>query len=380
MIVDECKPRIAYVITQLDRGGCEMHLLEILPALSEWFSVQVFVLSHEAGDLKDLFQKRGILVTCLFTKKLSQRGRIIRFVWGAIKLHRAVSSGFDILHAFMPISYYTAGLTYLLGAKVKYFMMSRRALNHYACNKFLVSKLEQCLHRFISIGMGNSSEVSKQLVQEGLSPLKVRTVFNGVPLREYEDKQSVNLEDIPNGWARIGYVANFMPYKGHQDLIEVAHILLSLGYRKFCFVFAGKERYDIAKTMKQKIVLDGLTAHFKFLGEISHVQGVLDQLDLGVFPSHQEGFSNSLLEKMAQGLAVVATDVGGNKDAIISGESGYLVPPKEPTVLAEKLALLLSDAELRKRFGRAAQNRVHQLFTLERCISGYRDIYQKLLF
>ena len=112
-----------------------------------------------------------------------------------------------------------------------------------------------------------------------------------------------------------------------------------------------------------------------WLGERSNPQELLPAADLGVLPSHQEGFSNSLIEKMAQGLPVVATRVGGNSDAIVDGESGWLVPVAEPAVLGDAVAALYEDPDLRARMGIAARKRVEGFFTLEACVRRYLNLY-----
>jgi glycosyltransferase involved in cell wall biosynthesis len=97
--------------------------------------------------------------------------------------------------------------------------------------------------------------------------------------------------------------------------------------------------------------------------------------DLGVIASHQEGFSNSLLEKMSAGLPVIATDVGGNGEAIIDNESGVLVPPGAPALMAKAVLTLANDTSLRSRLGRNARERVRQHFSLEHCADQYFDLY-----
>jgi glycosyltransferase involved in cell wall biosynthesis len=100
--------------------------------------------------------------------------------------------------------------------------------------------------------------------------------------------------------------------------------------------------------------------------------------DIFILPSHQEGFSNALLEAMAANLAVIATAVGGNLDAIVDSESGMLVPPRDPAALAAAIARFASDPDIRRRSGDAARRRVEQRFSLARCVERYEKLYRAM--
>ena len=178
------KPRIAYVVTKLNRGGCEVHLLEILPKLQKWFSVHVFIFDDDYGTLAPSFEEQGIKLTCLLPPEASRYGRLRRWIKGILSLRTQLSSGVDILHAFLPIAYCGSGVVYILNRSetIKHFLMSRRSLNEYARHRYLLQRLEKFLHRHLCLALGNSSEVSRQLIEEGIPGYKVHQIFNGIPL------------------------------------------------------------------------------------------------------------------------------------------------------------------------------------------------------
>lgn len=373
------KPRIAYVVTQLDLGGCEIHLSEILPRLTQWYSIHVFVFSEQTGVLGEALRSKSIPVTCLLTESMAKRGKVVRWVYAALCLRRGLRKKFDILHSFLPISYCLSGIACFLRVPVKYYIMSRRSLNVYAQNKWGLQKTERLLHRtMLDLALGNSSAVSKQLGEEGIPSDKIRTIFNGLPEVEREG-EALDLDAlISKGWIRIVYVANFFAYKGHKDLLSVAEKLIQFGHTRFCFIFAGKDR-GAQEALERDIKDLGLQAHFVCLGLVTNIHSLLSQVHWAVFPSHQEGFSNSLLEKMSYALPIVATDVGGNTDAIEEGESGFLVPAHRPDMLAERLSQFFSDPLLAKRMGKRAQERVASHFTLKGCVERYHEVYSALL-
>ena len=101
--------------------------------------------------------------------------------------------------------------------------------------------------------------------------------------------------------------------------------------------------------------------------------------DIGVLPSHEEGFPNSILEMMVLNLPVIATNVGGIPELVVDRETGLLVPPKQPAVLAEALLALSSDPALRSRMGKEGRFRVEEKFTLAWCLLGYRQAYSEMI-
>lgn len=116
-----------------------------------------------------------------------------------------------------------------------------------------------------------------------------------------------------------------------------------------------------------------------FTGERSDVPAVLQESTLSVLPSLSESFSNSLLESMAAGLPVVATNVGGNPEIVQDGETGLLVPPRDPAAMADAIIRVLEAPEMAKRFGGAGRERVMKHFSLETVIRRTSELYMMLL-
>jgi glycosyltransferase involved in cell wall biosynthesis len=102
-------------------------------------------------------------------------------------------------------------------------------------------------------------------------------------------------------------------------------------------------------------------------------------MDIFVLPSLSEGLSMALLEAMAAGLPVVATDVGGNPELVVDGTTGYLVPPKRSEDLADRLILLLRNKSQAQWFGQNGRMRVREHFSLEQMINKYQDLYTQCL-
>jgi glycosyltransferase involved in cell wall biosynthesis len=126
--------------------------------------------------------------------------------------------------------------------------------------------------------------------------------------------------------------------------------------------------------VESAVLRDGLSQRVELLGARADVPDLLARSDVFVLSSRSEGFPVSVLEAMAAGLPVVATDVGGVAEAVEDGETGFLVPTADPEAFARALDRLLVDGELRRRMGAAGRARALSLFD----VSGYRAAYGEL--
>jgi len=115
------------------------------------------------------------------------------------------------------------------------------------------------------------------------------------------------------------------------------------------------------------------------LGHRGDVENVFAGIDVFVQPSKSEGMSNTILEAMASGVPVVATHVGGADELVVDGETGILVPPSDPLLLANAIDRLVADEALRHLMGSAARTRAHEQFSLERMVSNYQSFYADIM-
>jgi glycosyltransferase involved in cell wall biosynthesis len=123
----------------------------------------------------------------------------------------------------------------------------------------------------------------------------------------------------------------------------------------------------------------GLETRCEFLGARDDVPALLAQSHVFVLASNYEGFPISTLEGMRAGLPVVASDVGGVKEAIVEGESGFLFPKGDAEALRQKLRPLIQDPALRQRMGQAARLRYEERFSLEGMLTRVEEVYREVL-
>ncbi|WP_406266692.1 GT4 family glycosyltransferase PelF [Streptomyces sp. NBC_00191] len=201
---------------------------------------------------------------------------------------------------------------------------------------------------------------------------RIRTVYNGVDPHAFP--QAGPEPDVPT----ISWAGRIDPIKDLETLIRAYAIvraeLPETRLRLFGGVPAGGEAY---RTRLEKLAAElGVVDGIAWEGRVSDVARAYASGSVVLLSSISEGFPFSLIEAMSCGRATVSTDVGGVREAV--GDTGLVVPPREPAVMAEATLGLLGDAGRRAELGRLARQRVVDRFTLRRSVDGFRRIYLEL--
>jgi glycosyltransferase involved in cell wall biosynthesis len=206
----------------------------------------------------------------------------------------------------------------------------------------------------------------------GVSQDRINVIFNGVDPEKFQPKRK---EDPRR--ARVSSVGHVYPLKGQLDLIETA-ALLKPQFENLEVLFYGtpadREYFDACL---RRVAEFGLNGCVTFAGSTKEPWNVYNDAEVMAFPSISEAFPYAVLEAMSCGAAIVASDVGGVREAL--GDCGILVPARAPRAMAQALSFLLDNAEERKRLGRMARARVLKHFTEEQFLNSYENAYCKLL-
>jgi len=375
--------RLLVVTESLGVGGTESHLIRTLPRLVEsGWGVVTFCLT-ERGKRAGQVEAAGVEV-CVAPQLAKRKGSFLRYpahvTLAANKLYWLMRRWRpQIAHFYLP-GPYLIGAHVAIAARVPVKIMSRRSLSDYQRNWPLVVHLERRLHTKMDAVVGNSQAVVHQLIEEGIPEAKLRLIYNGIeaspalPDRS-EARRALGLEDE----TLIGLVvANLIHYKGHRELIRgVSHVdpALPTDWR---ILFAGRD-HGIRAELEALAAARGISHRIQFLGEYADIPALLAAADFGLLTSREEGFSNVILEGMSAGLAMIVTDVGGNAEAVIDGETGLVVPPRYPTAIGAAILKLARDAGLRERLGAAGRKRVVEKFSIDRCVNAHTELYRELL-
>ena len=210
---------------------------------------------------------------------------------------------------------------------------------------------------------------------DGIDAARVQTIYNGIDLSRW------SAEDRPGdrAGAVITTVGNIRHVKGHDLFLQAAATVVK-EYPETRFSIAGAT-LDQAylHTLEAMILQLGLEDRFCFAGGVTDLRTHFQGADLFVLPSRSEGFSNAIIEAMAMGLPVVATDVGGNAEAVKRGVSGLIVPPEDAPALANAMLQLLRDPEQARSMGGAGREIVSERFTVEAMMMQVTTAYGELL-
>lgn len=379
------KTSLVFVITSLHDGGAQHHLAMIIPRLIE-LGFEIGIISLRRDGLISALAEHSHRIhfpplsetTARWPRPFSalQLPVTVAFVIFSLLFRKP-----DIVHAFLPAACIVAiPFAYLVGIKVR--IGSRRSLDNYQRGRRWVRLMERLWFTTANAVLANSNAVLDQLLLAGAKESKTAVIYNGIDGKGFRRTDSSGPEarhalGVPRDALVFVVVANLIDYKGHADLLRALDLCRSLlpDWRLICI---GRDDGYGAELCELAQRLD-LSQRVQWLGARDDVPGLLPAADVMVLPSHQEGFPNSVLEGMAAGLAIVASKVGGVPEAIVDGESGLLVNPRDPTSLAAALTRLAADTDLRHRLARNAADRQQRRFGVVACTDRYASLYRGLL-
>ena len=283
----------------------------------------------------------------------------------------------DVMHAFMTKTA-ILGVATFSRTPCKAMVTSRLGIDWYT--PFLTAFYRYYMNPRTTRIFANSEGVKKFVIhQEKAPPEQVDVFYQGVDMKRYAPETgdlaaSVAL-GIPAHAKVVGIVANYRPVKDLPLFLRAAQIVAAqVPDAAFLLVGAGGQ-YEELKRLAEEL---GISQAVFFSNGRGAVVDYLRRMSIAALSSESEGFSNAILEYMAAGLPVVATDVGGNGEAIQHGETGYLVQGRDPALFAAPLIELLQNEELRRSMGQRSLERCRRFFSMEAFLGRLQDYYREL--
>jgi glycosyltransferase involved in cell wall biosynthesis len=380
---------ITIVIRSLERGGTETHLLRTLPVVAaKGLNIEVFCFERP-GELAQKMKKAGVKVV---TPPLSGWLRHVPLplkplttVWTCVFfLFYLFYVNPRVVHFFLPAAYLLLGPVALAHRAKK--VMSRRSLNRYLAKyPEWVRKLELFLHSRMTVILANSNAVLRQLHDtENVAADKLMLIYNGVPefnvpVEPARTRVRRRLGIAENAFLLLS-VANLLPYKGYRDLIEACGLLEAKSPElDWGLVVVGNDSIGLQKELEVQANKLSIRHRLHFVGKQTEIEQYLAAADTGILVSHEEGFSNAVLEGMSAGLPMIVSDVGGNPEAVLHERTGFVVPAHAPERLADAIINLFLDRDLAQEMGKVGKERVIKKFSIEKSAIAYEAIYLKLI-
>jgi glycosyltransferase involved in cell wall biosynthesis len=245
--------------------------------------------------------------------------------------------------------------------------------------------VERGAFRLAHAVVANCDAVRQQVIAEGTPTEKVVTVYNGLQMDrvaigpDFRRDDALTRLGLPRTDERrfVTIVANLrLPVKDHPTFLRVAR-QVHQAVPEAAFVIAGEG--ELTEPMRALAAELGLARHAFFIGRCTDVAQLLAVSDVCVLSSRAEGFSNSILEYMAAARPVVATDVGGVREAVVDGETGYIVPPGDDSLLAARIITLLREPECATEMGERGRRRVEETFSCAAQLERTQALYDRLL-
>lgn len=364
------------MIGSFHQGGSERQAVALTKLLKDEGSFDIHLATlNNAGVLRTSVDRTGLAEIPEFPLTSFYDARFVRQVRQCAKYLREKEIDLVHTHDFYTNVFGMAAAT-LAGVPVR--IASKRETGGMRSRaQKLVEKI--AFGRADAI-VANSDAVRHHLIGRGIPDKKITVIHNGIDTsRSAGPPQNVSdlVPSINENARLITLVANLRhPVKNVPMLLRAAKRVIAHDENTH-FMIAGEG--ELRHELEGLAVRLGVARNVHFIGRCDDVPALLAASYACILTSSAEGFSNSLLEYMAAGKPVVATNVGGAAEAVVAGETGYLISSDDDNELAQRLIELLDDSEKAAAFGRASRKIAHERFSQQTQLQKTVELYNSLL-
>jgi glycosyltransferase involved in cell wall biosynthesis len=368
---------VLFLSSESEMGGGEKSLFELVRNMDQEKFRPVVMLPEEGSFSRSL---RAHQVKCVtgFRVPGFRRGRfflwplaILRLAWIAVK-EKA-----DIIHGNGTRENIAAGFVgRLLGIPTIWHLRNLVPPG--------MRDLERPLAFLPTRIIANSRAVARRMKRLPWARRKLWVVHNGVDMSLFEGNGVGEVRGqlgVSDDQVLVGLVGRMGVGKGHEVFLDAA-VRAGKEEENLKFALIGGELFtDEGREEGITRLIDayGLSDRIACTGHRPDVERYIKALDILVLASEREPFGRVLIEAMAAGRSVVATDAGGVQEVVEGGVTALLVPPRDPAAMALAIVRLSRDRNLRERMGKAGRDRVREKFSIENHVSRIQGIYSEIL-
>jgi len=370
MKIKNQRETILHLIETSDVGGAEKVMIDLACGLEKRGFHSIACLRKE-GMLYDELVKRGVETYVLEENGFFDLGFLVKLVMIVIK--KKVS----IIHAHEFLMNVYGTIVGMISATPVVITLHGKL---YYVDKWwrrLALRFASLFSQLTCVSEDLQCYVSKELQ---IPYNRIKTIYNGIDtkIRVRGNNYSLIKTElgIRDGYKIVGTVANLNPIKGHIYLLRAIPTIIQ-EYPKIIFLFVGKGEEE--QKLRSEAMNLGISDYVRYLGFRSDVPELLSLMDIFVLPSLSECLPLSVLEAMAFSIPAVVTNVGGNREIIDDGVTGYVVPAGDPERLAEKILLLLRDKKNAECIGLKGSETIGRKFSIDKMLEQYRSLYNSLL-
>lgn len=368
---------ILFLLSSLEFGGAQRQVVDLINGLSD----DVFKI-HLLTFEKQLDLLKGVKVNKIHFYHFPRR---YKFDFSVIKNVAKVirEKNIDIVHSTNQLSFLFGLLGRLRArSKTKFALTIHTTLNKDLKNELFDRLLYAPLMTFchVIITVCNSQKLLWAKKYPWLSN-KFITIYNGIDMERYKDTFTIVEKDklrdslgVKSGELLIAILAVFRPEKGHEFAFRALKKLIDSGKKiKLLLIGDGERKIYLEKISKELKIGD----YILWLGFQKDPRQYLSICDVLLVPS-VESFSISMLEALAMGKPVIATELGGSPEMLKEGMNGFLLKPKDADSIVEKLSLLISDPGIKRRLSSYARESVEKRFSVEGMVAKTSNLLSTL--
>jgi len=361
---------VMHIVSSLKVGGLEKLVVDMCKLAVEKDFYKPFICSLDGSHT---FIKRDAINYDIEVISVNQ-GRRNNRLFDRLKMHTVIKDKkIDILHSHNAAAHvngvFWAKCNRIPIVHTKHGnVLPFQTFKHEWQNK-LAARWTNCL-------VAVSQEIQKKVIEGYNVPSdKVVLIHNGININRFQCKHNEANSENQKVF-RIGAVGRLSPEKDYLTMLKAIRDIINNDFNiQLDIVGDGDQKQELQEEARSL----GISEQINFLGERHDIPELLNQFDVFVQSSLMEGMSLTILEAMASGLPVVATDVGGNPEVIVDKQTGFLVSKKNPAQLAEAIINIISDCTLIKKMGNAGRKRIEENFGISTMVQQYLNIYQEIL-
>jgi glycosyltransferase involved in cell wall biosynthesis len=376
------KVKILHIQVLPIMSGVQKAMMDILERLDR-NRYHITILCNAEGELTAAAARLNI--DCLILPELKREINPLFDLFAFIKLIRLIKQNrFLLVHTHSSKSGFIGRLAArAAGAKCVVHTVQGFAFHEYSSRlaTFIIGLMERIAGRVTDrIIFVNQFDRTIALKMKLAPAEKMVTIPNGIDLAQFNPDGTepipADLVGIEKSNGIVGMVARLWEQKAPQDFIRsIPVVVKAIPNAKFLVIGDGHLKERLVKLSQELNIRD----HVLFLGWRQDVKALLKILDVFVLTSLWEGLSVSILEAMASGKPVVATHIKGNNELVIDGETGFLVPAKNPQQVGERVLTLLMNRTLAQKMGLKGYQRVRENFSIENTVAKINQVYDILL-
>ena len=374
------RPLVAHIVHRFDTGGLENGVVNLINHMPRGAYRHMVVALTEVTDFRHRLADPTVACVALH-KPPGQGARLYPKLWHLLRVHRPA-----IVHTRNLAALEMQPVAWAARVPVRIHGEHGRDVDDLDGSSRHYQRLRRLYAPFVQRYVALSQDLQAYLTDRvGLAPQRIEQIYNGVDAQRFSPAVGGPVPipgapfAAPAHWL-VGTVGRMQTVK-HQTLLARAFVLALQQQpalrQRLRLVLVGD---GPLRAQAQSVLAEGGVADLAWLpGERADVPAVMRGLNAFVLPSLAEGVSNTILEAMACGLPVIATDVGGNAELVQHGQAGLVIPPDDVPAMAQALCKLATQPLEAQRMGAAGRAAIEQRFSLQAMVAAYQRLYDRSL-